>query len=309
MKHPVARAFSILLPAAAILNGCATLQSLWPFGDKSDESTDSKTHVSESDEGNLKKTIDTLVADNEKNKQSLAANQMELQSLREQLRTAKRNLQVLNRANRSGLFYDDADSEQNNETTSGKKTNSQSESKSQTVVDVPAFSHSHGDNNSGEKLLSPSEGTGRVGFDEGDEPNSSQAAASAAAAHTPAAMLAEAEQKVQRGQHGEAIVTLTELQNRFPNYSDNGQGLLLIAEAWLNLKNYNNVFQPVRNFYLKYPTSPDSLRAKLTEAQALEGLGSTERASQIYREVIGSGPQSAYAQKARAALIRLRDSY
>ena len=84
--------------------------------------------------------------------------------------------------------------------------------------------------------------------------------------------------------------------------------MLLSSEAWLRLGEYNNVFNELRTFYIKFPNTPYLAHAKLLEAETYEKLNSKSKAAQIYQEVITLSPQSTDAQNARDGMLRMRDS-
>jgi TolA-binding protein len=124
----------------------------------------------------------------------------------------------------------------------------------------------------------------------------------------PAQLIAEAEIKIRQAQYGEAIISLNNMKKNYPNYNDKGKSLLLSSEAWLRLGEYNNVFGELRTFYIKYPNNPDLSYAKLLEGETYEKLNSKSKASQLYQEVITLSPESMDAQNARDGMIRMRDT-
>lgn len=126
---------------------------------------------------------------------------------------------------------------------------------------------------------------------------------------SPTNMLADAQIKIRRAQYGEAVSVLTDYQKRFPNNEDGGQGALMLAESWLRLSEFENVFSVLRGFYLAHPHSEELLQAKVFEGSAYEGLGQKEKAIAIYREIVSLGPTSRYAQTARASMQRIRDKH
>lgn len=287
---------------SAQLSGCATLSGLWPFGgDEPSAETAEQNAESEGEEGASKtqnvadeantKLIEDLKAQNEKSKLHIAKLELEVQSLKEGVASLKRNVQVLNRGARSGVYYEDpnVDGTQTNLGFDelGSETGKTSESTA-SVLDVPtAKIDLHGIEN-------------RVTFEEAKPVETDDVSVTGK-------MLAEAQLKMSKGQYGEAVVVLKELQTRFPDAQDGGAATLLQAEAWVQLKSYENVMPLLRSFYLKYPHSADLLRAKNIEARTYEGLGSKEKAANLYREIIAAGPTTAFAKDARGALQKLRD--
>ncbi|BBH53611.1 outer membrane protein assembly factor BamD [Fluviispira sanaruensis] len=123
-----------------------------------------------------------------------------------------------------------------------------------------------------------------------------------------AQLLAKAEIKIQQAQFGEAIVALEEMKKNFPNYDDSGKSNILAAEAWLRMSEYNNVLNELKTFYLKYPASHELSHAKLLEGQTYEKMDRKNKASDLYQEVIALAPQSNDAQNAREGMLRMRDS-
>jgi TolA-binding protein len=119
--------------------------------------------------------------------------------------------------------------------------------------------------------------------------------------------LAAAELKMQSQKYSEALDELSSIENDFPNLTGSEKLFLLISECHLQLENPDSAMQSVRKFYLKNPKSPEILQAKMLEARAHASLGKTERAIGVYREIISLGPRTTYAQKAKNAIQKLRD--
>ena len=232
------------------------------------ELEDSVTH--------FKSEIANLEQDNESSKKLIASMQNDLQSQNEEIETQKKNISILKRGLRSGIFEE-----------------------------LPSDTANNKAKNSNTTLL-PDFVNGRTGFTENPmlpiemKENKQDPVG-------PKELLAYAEIKIRKSEFKEGLIKLDELRKKFPNFDDNGRSFLLSAEAWLKLKEYNNVTPEIRNFYLKYPTSADLAYAKLLEGQATEGNGSFEKAATLYNEVISLSPQSTLAQSARDGMLRMRD--
>ncbi|MES2615658.1 MAG: outer membrane protein assembly factor BamD [Bdellovibrionota bacterium] len=228
----------------------------------------------------MKEKVLNLERDNDISKKLISAIQNDLQSQNEEVATQKKNISILNRGLRSGIF----------EELPGDKQANAVKNLSSTML--PDFTN------------------GRSGFQDASGKMMAAPVAVDLKKDTilePKDLLANAEIKIRKSEYREGLMKLDELRKKFPNYDDNGRSFLLAAEAWLKLKEYNNVIPEIRNFYLKYQTSADLAYAKLLEGQANEGNGSFEKAATLYNEVISLSPQSTLAQTARDGMLRMRD--
>lgn len=294
------------------LTGCASLPTWLGGTSNPDESTAEAKKAGELDV--IKESMQKVQADSKAAQGQVAHLTHEVQALRESLMHARRQIEILHRGSRSGLF------------------------ESHTPIDVPASrdiakatlpaSLKPGTPAAPDKTTPLAAGAKGASAEEEhedsdentDEAEENEAAASphsgaaGATADTstvenlPTSLLADAEIKIQRAQYGEAVVSLSELQRKYPNNNDGGLSLLLLAECWYKLGESDNALVPLRSFYLKHPNSPDLLKGKLIEAQVNEKSGAREKASVVYKEIIALGPQTLYAQKARSGLARLRDA-
>ena len=120
------------------------------------------------------------------------------------------------------------------------------------------------------------------------------------------ALLEIAKGKVSLGQFGDAVVVLSDLQSKAPQFEDSGESLLLLASCWMQLDEPQNVLPVVRQLYLRFPTSAFLLRAKLIEARAQEKIGAKQLSLSLLKEVLALRPTSLEAQEARALLARMR---
>lgn len=125
---------------------------------------------------------------------------------------------------------------------------------------------------------------------------------------TPARLTDDAEQRMKLARYGEAVVLLSDVQTRFPQYDDGGRGLLLLADGWIKLGEPQNALPPLRQLYTRFPTSFRMPDGKLLEARAQERLGAKQKALALYRELVASHPDAPQGREARAALSRLRES-
>lgn len=293
----------------ACTSGCATVGSWIGLGGdeaaKEDEKKELQAAADQKATNELKEQLD-------KQTKHVARLQLEVQVMREKLATVRRQIQVLSRGNRSGIFYDDPSVDVEDKAIGFEDEGEDSKQNAK----PPALTHApdakNGETKDADKGVATAAGhaspktdardtVGRSGFSEEADEDEEESL------DEPARLMADAELKMRRSQYGEAIVSLKELEKRFPEYSDGGAGKLLLAEAWLKLASYENVLPVLRSFYLKHPNSNDTLRAKLIEAQSFEGAGHKERAAALYREIVSQGPQSSYGQRARASLQKLRD--
>lgn len=125
---------------------------------------------------------------------------------------------------------------------------------------------------------------------------------------SPAKLTDEAEEKMRLARYGEAVVLLSDVQTRFPQFDDGGRSLVLLAQGWLKLGEPQNALPALRQVYARFPTSAALPDAKLLEARAHEQMGTRQRALALYREVLATRPEGKQGQEARAALARLRDA-
>ncbi len=234
----------------------------------------------ESSMSNLKFQLKNLAQEYEISKKILSSLQNDMQSQNEELATQRKNIDILKRGLRSGLFEELPD-----DTTINPIKNNNS-------TMLPDFTN------------------GRSSFT--DRANFLNSVSSGKTLNTndpigPKQLLASAEIKIRKAEYKKGLVELEELKKKFPNFDDGGRSFLLSAEAWVKLKEYENVLPEIRSFYLKYPTSAELAYAKLLEGQAYEGNGSFEKAATLYNEVISLSPQSTLAQSARNGMLRMSD--
>ena len=222
--------------------------------------------------------------DNNVSKKIISILKNDVSSLTEQIATNKKEIEIIKRGLRSGIFEDQG---------SGDK---------QSPAQI------------GLSML-PDMNEGRDMYFEKKEspilPNTTSLQAkemSLADPTGPNQLIAEAEVKLRQAQYGEAILELNKLKKNYPNFDDKGHSYLLSSEAWLRLGEYNNVLNELRTYYIKFPNSPELTHAKLLEGQTYEKLNSKSKAAQIYQEVITLSPQSVDAQNARDGLLRMRDA-
>lgn len=228
--------------------------------------------------------INDLTQDNNVSKKIISILKNDVSSLTEQLATNKKEIEIIKRGIRSGIFEDQG---------SGEKQS-------------PA--------NIGLSML-PDLNEGRDMYTEKKEspilPNLSAMQMKETNLTDPTGpnqLIAEAEIKLRQAQYGEAILELNKLKKNYPNFDDKGHSYLLSSEAWLRLGEYNNVLNELRTYYIKFPNSPELTHAKLLEGQTYEKLNSKSKAALIYQEVITLSPQSIDAQNARDGLLRMRDA-
>ncbi len=234
-------------------------------------------------EGQVKKLnflVNDLSQDNIVSKKIISLLRNDVNSLNEQLSTNKKEIDILKRGLRSGIFEDQASLEKQPPSSLG-------------VSMLPDMTESR-------DIYTEKKDSSLIPL-ESAMMNSNEPIG-------PAQLIADAEIKLRQAHYGEAIISLNNVKKNYPNYDDKGKSLLLSSEAWLRLGEYNNVFNELRTFYIKFPNTPDLAHAKLLEAETYEKLNSKSKAAQIYQEVITLSPQSTDAQNARDGMLRMRDS-
>ncbi|MEY4064450.1 MAG: Outer rane lipoprotein [Pseudomonadota bacterium] len=107
---------------------------------------------------------------------------------------------------------------------------------------------------------------------------------------------------------GRVVQALEDFQNRFPNSPLSNTAELTLAEAYVELKSPQLALPHLRAFYLQHPNDPQMHKAKWLEAQTQEQLRAAQKAAQLYREVIALAPDSELALRSRASLERLSGS-
>jgi TolA-binding protein len=230
----------------------------------------------------LNEQILFLKKENEESKSQLASLHSKIDSQSEEIATDKKNISILNRGLRSGLFQ---------ELPEDKNIKKEKKEKKSNLTMLPDLVNGRSEFTQTNSLT---EETNDDLFSNTDITG-------------PKTLLANAEIKIRRSEFKDGLNKIEELKKKFPNYDDNGRSFLLAAEAWLKLKEYNNVIPEIRNFYLKYPISAELSYAKLLEAQANEGNGSFEKAAALYNEVISLSPDTPQAKTARNGMLRMRD--
>jgi len=234
-------------------------------------------------EGQIKKlnfTVNDLSQDNNISKKIISLLKNDINSLNEQISTNKKEIEIIKRGLRSGIFEDQGSLEKQPTSSLG-------------VSMLP-------DMNEGRDIYMDKKDSSFIPM-QSSSMNSNDPIG-------PAQLIADAEIKLRQAQYGESIISLNNVKKNYPNYDDKGKSLLLSSEAWLRLGEYNNVFNELRTFYIKFPNTPDLPHAKLLEAETYEKLNSKSKAAQIYQDVITLAPQSTDAQNARDGLLRMRDA-
>lgn len=291
--------------ALSLLSGCASISQL--FGSSPDATPKPAPDLA----APVKSLQDQVGKMNEENRilhENIGRLQAELQSLREDLFTQKRKIEVWGRGNRSGIY-------ESHEPNIGSPFLGKIAKNDANKFKFQKLEKPEQENTDEDEEENDADSAGKSAIDlpkDSDKPleipsqiyNEQEANAQG----NPEFLLAEAQNLFLRAQYGEAIVTLSTLQKQFPNQRDGGSGLVLLAQCWMKLGQPDNVFPILRNFYAKFPNSPEYLKGKMIEAQAQEKAGARERALIVYKEVIALGPQTRYAQEARSALAHMRDS-
>lgn len=108
-----------------------------------------------------------------------------------------------------------------------------------------------------------------------------------------------------QGDFARVAQSLEGFQQRFPSHPLSNSVELALAEAYVELKSPQQALPHLRTFYLQHPNDVQLHRAKWLEARVQEQLEAPQRAAQLYREVIALSPQSDVALRSRAALERI----
>ena len=108
-----------------------------------------------------------------------------------------------------------------------------------------------------------------------------------------------------QGEYARVAQTLADFQQRFPNNPLSNIADLTLAEAYVEMGSPQQALPHLRAFYLQHPNDTQMYRAKWLEARVQEQLQAPKKAGQLYREVIALSPQSDVALRARASLEKL----
>lgn len=231
-----------------------------------------------------------LKIENETTKKNVSLLKQEMQANREELLSQKRNLEILRQGVRSGIFQDTYTDDSKTPQSTAAKESGRDE---HTPVSLPSFA------------------LGQEHFSEPDSSLEKEPSANTQIKKdfptNPQELLALAADNIRKTNYQAALKLLNNLRQQFPNYDDQGESELLTAQSWLKLKEFDQVIPPLRNFYLKYPTSAHLAYAKLLEAQAQEANGNLESAGRLYHEVVSLSPESDCAELAKNGVLRIRN--
>jgi tetratricopeptide (TPR) repeat protein len=108
-----------------------------------------------------------------------------------------------------------------------------------------------------------------------------------------------------QGEYARVAQTLADFQQRFPNNPLSNTAELTLAEAYVEMSSPQQALPHLRAFYLQHPNDSQMYRAKWLEARVQEQLQAPQKAGQLYREAIALSPQSDIALRARASLEKL----
>ena len=118
--------------------------------------------------------------------------------------------------------------------------------------------------------------------------------------------LAKAEVEIESSKFNLALESLNNFENRFPNFKKKDKYYFLLAKANFYLKNYDTSLENLKVLFLDYPKSDVILEGKFLEAKAFEKTQATQKAIDIYKDIIQSAPNKHAVQNARLAIKRLQ---
>jgi TolA-binding protein len=216
--------------------------------------------------------------ENEMNRREIARLQADLQTMREQMKSLERSVEILMRGERSGIFAPDMPTA----------------AQPLATPPTPTVTNKSG-TETGERTVSTT-------IEQQGEPVQDEMG------NSPVKRLADVEQKMRIGKFNEAAVILNDIQRTMPNLRDGGSSLLLLATCYNKTRQFDAALTTLQTFYLRFPDSAETQHARLLEGEAQEGTGAKERALRVYRDIIATGPHSPYAETARSSMQRLRDA-
>ena len=123
---------------------------------------------------------------------------------------------------------------------------------------------------------------------------------------SPEDILAKAEVEIESSKFNLALESLNNFENRFPNFKKKDKYYFLLAKANFYLKNYDTSLENLKVLFLDYPKSDVILEGKFLEAKAFEKTQATQKAIDIYKDIIQSAPNKHAVQNARLAIKRLQ---
>ncbi len=234
----------------------------------------------------LDRTLDTVLPEEEQPKatgshRELASLQTKVNTLEQEVLSLRASVASLKRAFRSGVFV--------------PKDNLSFESMG-----------SHQNSSQGLDLPVGKEPDWGEGI-ETEFPTGTQIEASAERAESPAELLHEATEAIERANYGQAVVLLEQIKMKYPGFADEGISDVLLAESWLALNAPEKALPPLDHLMGVFPSSSHLPRAKLTQAKAYAQLGEKQRSTNLLLEVIALSPDSQAADHARRELSLMRN--
>lgn len=209
----------------------------------------------------------------------IAMMRIEIMSLKEKMASMQRKLDLIMKAQRSGLYEAD-NLEQIRSAVSKQDIKHNPIPPLGSAGPLDSFEN-EAENMSKEKALQP---------------------------ESPQKVVERASAFLAQGEYARVAQALEDFQSRFPNNPLSNTAELTLAEAYVELKSPQQALPHIRAFYLQHPNDVMMYRAKWLEGRVQEQLQAPQKAAQLYREVIALSPQSDVALRARAALETMNRS-
>ncbi|MBX9702601.1 MAG: outer membrane protein assembly factor BamD [Silvanigrellaceae bacterium] len=209
-----------------------------------------------------------------------------LQTLNERILTLQKDLEIINRGVRSGI-YENLSSKMN--------------------MDKMLIEQK-------EKLPNAPFATGSINTQVGVASSSSGEEISSSPFQlnnkkTELELLADAEIKTQRKEFKQALESINILRKNYPNSVYKDREFVIAADSWFGLKEYQHTLSVVRDFYLSFPSGHQkTIKMQFMEALCYEAMGLKEKAATLFSEIIHKEPNSSYAKTSRKNLERLKNS-
>ena len=248
--------------------GCHIFQS--PANSSEPPSNNARLSGSE-----LDKDVKELQKEDNKQSEDLAQFKMMIQNLQEITDNLRKEVDILKRGTRSGLYEYQGNSE---------------EIKDDTGSLLPSYIP--GPANLEDRKTRVTEGTNH----------------SHEYKLSPEKLLTRAQIEINRQLFKDSIKTLNQFHRMYPNSQNDDLYFVLKARSFKGLKLYQKALDSLRPLFLQYPHSKEIPNAKLIEGMIYMEIGTTHRAVDVFEYLIKKYPDQPAAIEAREKLSKLENS-